>query len=242
MYVTQAMTSPQITIFAGRFGSGKTETALNYAVALHERGFDPYLIDLDIVTPYFRTRDRAAEMASVGVQVTSPFLAGHHLHVPAINPQIQGAIEQETRPVVIDLGGDEQGARALAIYAPRVRSRGYTMHLVVNPYRPFMDTISGIERAVQQIAASAQLPVTGLVSNPNLMSQSSPELFARGHRLVEQASQQLGLPIAFAVAGRALAEQLDRERLRVDLLIIHRYFPMFDPPETRNDGDHEGLS
>jgi hypothetical protein len=233
------MMLPQITVFTGRFGSGKTEIALNYAVALHERGLDPYLIDLDIVTPYFRTRDRAAEMADAGVQVISPSLASHYLHLPAINPQIQGAIEQQARPVVIDLGGDEQGSRALAMYARRIRS--YAMHLVVNPYRPFMDTIGGIERAVQQIEASAQLPVTDLVSNPNLMSQSSPELFARGHRLVEQASQQLDLPIAFAVASRALAEQLDRASLSVDLLVIHRYFPMFDPPEPRNDGDHEGL-
>jgi hypothetical protein len=236
------MTSPQITIFAGRFGSGKSEIALNYAVALHERGVDPYLIDLDIVTPYFRTRDRAVEMAHRGVQVVSPFLAGHYLHIPAVSPQIQGAIEQETRPVIIDLGGDEQGAHALAVYAPRIQPRRHAMHLIVNPYRPLMGTVSGIEKAVQQIAASARLPVTNLVSNPNLMSQSSPELFMRGHHLTEQASQQLGLPIAFAVASRALAERLDRERLGVDLLVIHRYFPMFDPPEPRNDKGREGLS
>jgi hypothetical protein len=242
MYITRLMTSPQVTIFAGRFGSGKTEIALNYAVALHERGLDPYLVDLDVVTPYFRTRDRAAEMASMGVQVVSPFPAGHDLHVPAVSPQIQGAIEQPTHPVVVDLGGDEQGARILAMYAGYIRSRAYAMHLIVNPYRPFMDTISGIERAVEEIAASTRLPVTDLVSNPNLMSESSPELFMRGHCLIERASRQLDLPIAFAVASRRLAEQLDRERLGVDLLVIRRYFPMFDPPEPRNDGGDEGLS
>jgi len=150
-------TSPQITIFTGRFGSGKTEIALNYAVALSKRGLDPYLIDLDIVTPYFRTRDRAAEMAGLGVQVVSPFLAGHYLHIPAINPQILGTIEQ-------------------------------------------------------------------------------------GHRLVEQASQQLGLPIAFAVVSKALSEQLGREQLGVELVVIHRYFLMLDAAEARNEAGSEGLS
>jgi hypothetical protein len=235
-------TSSQIAIFAGRFGSGKTEVALNYAVALRKRGLDPYLVDLDIITPYFRTRDRVAEMASLGVQVLGPSPVGRYLHVPALNPQIQGAIEQRARPVVIDLGGDEQGARALAMYASQIRSCAYATHLIVNPYRPFMDTVSGIERAVQEITHSARVPVTDLVSNPNLMSQSSPEVFTRGHRVVERASQRLGLPIAFAVASEALSAQLDRARLDVKLLVIHRYFPMFDPPEPRNEGGREGLS
>ncbi|HUT20715.1 MAG TPA: hypothetical protein VM366_16275 [Anaerolineae bacterium] len=235
-------TSPQITIFTGRFGSGKTEIALNCAVALSKRGLDPYLIDLDIVTPYFRTRDRAAEMAGLGVQVVSPFPAGHHLHIPAINPQIQGAIEQSEHPVVIDLGGDEQGVRALAPYARQIRARARAMHFVVNPYRPTMDTVSGIERAVQAIATSAHLSVTDLISNPNLMSQSSPELFVRGHRLVDQASQQLDLPIAFAVVTKALSEQLDREQLGVELVVIHRYFLMFDAAESGNEAGGEGLS
>jgi hypothetical protein len=235
-------TSPQITIFTGRFGSGKTEIALNYAVALSKRGLDPYLIDLDIVTPYFRARDRAAEMAGLGVQIVMPFPAGHHLHIPAINPQILGTIEQSERPVVIDLGGDEQGVRALAPYARQIRARVHAMHFVINPYRPFMDTVSGIERAVQAITTSAHLPVTDLVSNPNLMSQSSPQLFVQGHRLVEQASQHLGLPIAFAVVSKALSEQLGREQLGVELVVIHRYFLMFDAAEARNEAGGEGLS
>lgn len=227
--------SPQITIFAGRFGSGKTEIALNSAVAMSNRDLDPFLIDLDIVTPYFRSRDRATKMAALGVQVISPFPAGHRLHIPAVNPQIQGAIEQSERPTVIDVGGDEQGARALAPYAHLIRSRAHEMYFVVNPYRPFMDTVDQIETAVRAIARSSRLPVTGLVSNPNLMSESSPQLFVRGHRLVEQASRQLDLPIAFAAVDQSLSAQLDRRQLSVRLAVIHRYLPMFDPVTGRNE-------
>jgi len=233
--------SPQITIVAGRFGSGKTEIALNWAVAIQRQGFDPYLVDLDIVTPYFRSRDRAAEMAACGVQVISPFPAGDRLHIPAISPQIQGAIEQAERPVVIDLGGDEQGVRALAPYAHTICCRAHAMYFVVNPYRPFMDSVDRIVEAVRAIERSAHLPVTALVSNPNLMSESSPELFMRGHHLVEQASQQMNLPIAFAAISQDLSVKVDRERLNVKLMVIHRYFPMFDPVKARNEADGEGL-
>ncbi len=189
------------------------------------------MVDLDIVTPYFRSRDRTGEMAALGVEVIGPFPAGHRLHIPAVNPQIQGAIEQSERLVVVDLGGDEQGARALAPYAHLLRGRAHAMYFVVNPYRPFMDTAGRIVGAVRAIERSAHVPVTGLVSNPNLMSESSPELFVSGHHLVERAGRQLGLPIAFAAVDQNLSGKLDRRQLGVKLVAIRRYLPMFDPTE-----------
>jgi hypothetical protein len=223
-------TSAQITIITGRFGSGKTEIALNYALRLAQRGQAPILIDLDIVTPYFRTRDTAEQMAHLGVQVVSPHAVGQHIHVPAISPQIGGAIEQRDRPVVIDLGGDEQGSRALAQYAPLIARCEHVTFFVVNPYRPFMDTVDGIASAIAGIEASARVSVSHLVSNPNLMSESDPDLFSQGHRLVERAGEALGLPIAFAVASERLAPALDRGTLGAELLVIRRFLPMFDTP------------
>jgi hypothetical protein len=241
-------TSTPITVFCGRFGSGKTEIALNYAVHLAGQDAAPLLIDLDIVTPYFRSRDRALEIARRGVTPVGPFAAGQHAGMPAISPRILGAIEQPARPVVIDLGGDEQGARALAQYSPAVSRRGCALHFVVNPYRPFMDTVAGIRTAVQEIEASSRLQVSALVSNPNLMSESTRELFVQGHQLVEQAARELGLPVAFAVvsekrfvawqpaalpcAGPAFARLAlpsvdDRDLL---VLVIHRFFLMLDSP------------
>ncbi|MBL7199040.1 MAG: hypothetical protein ISS56_02720 [Anaerolineae bacterium] len=219
----------QITVFTGRFGSGKTEIALNYALHLVDHGISPYLVDLDIVTPYFRTRDKAEEMRQRGVEVVSPFAVGQHIDVPAISPRILGAIEQAARPVVVDLGGDEQGARALAQYASTVNDLEHVMHLVVNPFRPFMDTVEGIQAAVREIAGSSRLNVSALVSNPNLMSESSPELFLRGHRLVQQASLAMGLDIAFAVVSDSLSRWAGDQAIGSPLLIIHRFFPMFDP-------------
>ena len=222
------MKSSQITVFTGRFGSGKTEIAVNYALDLARQGQSPLLIDLDIVTPYFRTRDRADDLASLGVEVVAPYPAGQHIHIPAINPQIRGAIEQRERPVVIDLGGDPQGSRALAQFAELMPQRDLAVCFVVNPYRPFMDSVSGIRDAIHEIEASAKVAVSHLISNPNLMSESTLELFHQGHTLVQEASQALDLPIAFAVAGARLAGQLNREEKGIQLLTIERFFLMLD--------------
>jgi hypothetical protein len=233
-----------ITVFTGRFGSGKTEISLNYAAYLAKHGHStgqtitPLLVDLDLVTPYFRTRDKAEEMARRNVQVITPFSVGQHLHVPAISPQILGAIEQRSRPVVVDLGGDRQGARAMAPYAASIQHREqstapsvaqktgralrpytYAMCFVLNPYRPDPNTgqaLNAVDRkqavrmiraTILEIEASARLRVTALVSNPNMLSESTPELFVAGHQIVQQAGQSIGLPIAFGVVSESFVNQ-----------------------------------
>jgi hypothetical protein len=169
-------------------------------------------------------------MSQHGVEIVAPYYVGQQIDVPAINPRILGAIEQKSRPVVVDLGGDEQGSRALAQYAAAVLRQDHSMNFVVNPYRPFMDTVAGIKTAIQEVEISSKLKVSALVSNPNLMSESSPELFAEGQRLILEAGRTLGLPIVFSVMSETLSETMDERALGFPTLTIHRFFPMLDTP------------
>lgn len=244
-------TPARISLFCGRFGSGKTEISLNYAWLLAERALSPLLVDLDVVTPYFRTRDESEAASQCGIEVITPFDVGHHIDVPALSPRIHGAFEQPHRPVVVDLGGDVQGSRVLAQYRAPLDRRGYAMYFCVNPYRPFMDSVDAIGTAVRAIEGSCGLRVSALVSNPNLMSESTPALFAEGHRLVEEAARAMQLPVAFAVVSGALSAALGGDRwtlggrnfvkgvLRerpadagdspsVPVLVIHRFFVLWD--------------
>ncbi len=99
---------PRLFIFAGRFGSGKTECAVNFAVQLAQGRYPtatgwtqtppsfnshPRLVDLDIVTPYFRTRELGETLRPMGIVVVSPAEVGRYLDLPAISPEILGAIE-----------------------------------------------------------------------------------------------------------------------------------------------------
>ena len=203
-------------IFTGRFGSGKSETAINYALSLAQRppeGAEPpdraeqqparvILIDLDIVTPYFRSREAADRLLTMGVRVIAPSIVGQHLDTPAITPQILGAIQQDDLPVVLDVGGDKQGARALGQFGPAISQRDYAMHFVVNPYRPFTDTVGGLSNSIAEIEASARLKVSSLVSNPNLIGETTIEHVMQGHAKIERFAQALGLPIAFVCVER----------------------------------------
>jgi hypothetical protein len=248
-----------VTIFTGRFGSGKTETAINYALMLVKASQAPdqgrdgpvirprasyarrwstvFLIDLDIVTPYFRSREVAQVMKAAGISVITPALEGQHLDVPAIAPEILGTIQQRENPVVLDVGGDRQGARALGQFSAAInrhrRERRLRMHFVVNPYRPFTDSLDGLAGSITEIESSSRLHVTSLVSNPNLMAETTLESILEGHAKITRFADALGLPIAFLCVESRLATELvaqDSHKalygLGCSVLILDRFFAM----------------
>ena len=235
-------------IFTGRFGSGKSETAINYALSVaqaetqcaepparaRQEAVGAILIDLDIVTPYFRSREAADRLLERGVKVIAPSVIGQHLDTPAITPQILGAIQQSDLPVVLDVGGDKQGARALGQFSAAIGQGDYAMHFVVNPYRPFTDTVSGLRSSIAEIEASARLQVSSLVSNPNLIGETTAEHVIEGHAKIERFSRALGLPIAFVCVERqwldsmaldSTGEQASTE-FSQPVLVLDRHFVM----------------
>ena len=218
----------RIVIFSGRFGSGKTEISINYALSLVDGAnrCRPILIDLDIVTPYFRTRELAERLSGEGVEVVAPAAVAQHLDTPGITPEIRGAIQQPDRPVVMDVGGDAQGARALGQFAPVLEKLDYAMNFVVNPHRPFTDSVEGIAQAVAEIEGTSRLRVTALVSNPNLMWETTMDVVVGGHRLVEETAEALDLPVAFVSLRADLAVQVASDTFRQPVVSLRRFFVM----------------
>jgi hypothetical protein len=230
-------TGPDI-IFTGRFGSGKTEIALNYAVRVaaerhaaseasdaENDGRGPVLIDLDLVTPYFRSREAVRVMSERGVRVIAPLALSQALDVPAVVPEILGAIEQAAQPVILDVGGDEQGARALGQFSRALQRRGYQMNFVVNPFRPQSATPEAIRSSIAEIERSSRLQVSALVSNPNLMAETDLPTVKAGHAIVAETARLMGLPIAFLALTRPVAAELLPEGWITDeVLLLQRYF------------------
>jgi hypothetical protein len=248
--IPAAQNHNHILLFTGRFGSGKTEVAINYALGLAKAEMSRrrdtatagvILIDLDIVTPYFRSREMSAGRAleERGVQVVAPNAIGQYLDIPAITPEILGALQQTERPVVVDVGGDPQGARALgqfsgAINKATAEGHAYTMHFVVNPYRPFTDTLEGLAYSIAEIESTSRLKVSSLVSNPNLIGETTVEAIFDGHARIEGFAAKLGLPIAFVCIERQWVDQVravprNPRHATVfthPVLVLDRYFVM----------------
>jgi hypothetical protein len=186
----------------------------------------PLLVDLDIVTPYFRSRELGESLGALGVQVVAPALVGRYLDMPAISPEILGAIEQQSRMVVLDVGGDPQGARALGQYARSIDSHEYASYFVVNPYRPFTDSADSVRKSMQGMEATSRLRMTALVSNPNLMHETTLELVVKGHQRVLDFGQSIGLPVALLCVMPDLADQIRQKIDGLPILEIQRFFDL----------------
>lgn len=203
-------TPKRLTLFAGHYGSGKTNIALNYARSLHrDQGLPVTIADLDIVNPYFRTKDSEQQLSAEGIGlICSPF-ANSNLDVPAMPKETYALIGSRTQYGVLDIGGDDRGALALGRYTPEIREEGnYEMLLVVNRARPLTRTAEDTVQVLREIEAACGLPFTGIVNNTNLGPQTAAEDVLSSVPYAEAVSRLTGLPVFMTCCAEALYPEL----------------------------------
>ena len=181
-------------VLTGNYGSGKTELALNLALASVRRG-STTLVDLDIVNPYFRSGEKARELRQANVRVLMPTFAMTTVDVPALPPEIQSVFETPCERVIFDVGGDDTGAAALGRYSPSFqRLRDETVVcLIVNCMRPLTQCAEDIAEMGQRIIARGRLSIDVLINNTNLADLTEPNMLRSGHEQVVRAADMLGV-------------------------------------------------
>ena len=202
----------RLTLFAGHYGSGKTNLALNWARWLREKALPVTVADLDIVNPYFRTKDAAAELAAAGIGLISSEYANTNLDVPAMPREIYSLVERRDVYGVLDIGGDDRGALALGRYAPAIREEGdYEMLFVVNRARPLTRTAEDALDVLREIEAAGGLPFTAIVNNTNLGGATTPETVLASLPFVRELSERTGLPVKMTGAVSRLVPALENQ-------------------------------
>ncbi len=199
----------RLNLFTGHFGSGKTEIAINYALKLKEQeGIDKVtLVDLDIVNPYFCSRDMTEELNAKGIRVISQ---GKHLanaELMVVTPEVLSAFNQKDHTVIFDIGGDDMGATVLGQYNQFFREEDYEMFFVINTLRPLTGDVEAVKDHLHAIERTSRLKVTKLIKNSNLSFETELDLIREGDRITREISDQLELPLAFTAVRRDLARQ-----------------------------------
>ena len=199
----------RVTLFCGHYGSGKTNIAVNYALHLRQSGEAVTVADLDIVNPYFRTKDSREELAEAGIRLICSEYANTNLDIPALPADLYAITDDKSRYAVIDVGGDDRGALALGRIAPALREEGsYEMLAVINCYRPLTrDTESTLE-VLAEIEEACGIRFTGLVNNSNLGAMTKPEDVLHSLQYAEAVSRASGLPIRMTTVREDLFDAL----------------------------------
>lgn len=199
----------RITIFAGHYGSGKTNIALNYARRLKSDGGRVSVADLDIVNPYFRTKDSAAELAADGIGLVVSEFANSNVDFPAMPKEIYALVAERDERVVMDVGGDDRGALALGRYVPDIRNENdYEMLAVVNASRPLTRTADETVEVLREIETACRLPFTGIVNNTNLGRETRAEDVLGSAGYAGEIAVKMGIPVRFTCAERRVAAEL----------------------------------
>ena len=198
----------RIRIITGHYGSGKTEFAVNYAIKLAHLGRKTAIGDLDIVNPYFRSREKKDFMERLGIRVVAPAGKLINADVPALPAEIYTLLQDESYDVVLDVGGDAVGARTLGRYYNYLNGGGYDMFIVINASRPSTQECETVVRYIEEIEMSARIPATGLINNTHMLRHTTVQDILKGQRVAEKVSRQKNLPVKYISAIEKIAEQI----------------------------------
>lgn len=198
----------RLTLVTGHYGTGKTEFSVNLALALAEAGERTALADLDIVNPYFRSRERRELLEAAGVRLIATSQALADADVPALPAELHALLEDRTVRGVLDIGGDPSGARVLARYRPRIVKEDYRLLYVVNAARPEVRTAERSAEVLRAIETVTGLACTGLVNNTHLCGETTAGDIREGAALAEEVSRLTGIPVACHAAESRFREAL----------------------------------
>ncbi|MBQ5887039.1 MAG: hypothetical protein IIW82_05235 [Clostridia bacterium] len=199
----------RLTILCGHYGTGKTNCAVNMAMDLKRQCPKVAVADLDIVNPYFRTKDSEGEFEKAGIELICSRYANTNLDIPALPENLYRITEDRDTKMILDIGGDDSGAIVLGRLASAILDENdYEMLTVINKYRPLTPDVESTVEVLREIEAASRIPFTGIVNNSNLGEETVPEDVAASLKYAEDVASAMGIPVVMTTVKADLYEEL----------------------------------
>lgn len=201
----------RITAIAGHYGSGKTEFSVNLALDLKKEKNKVAILDMDIANPYFRSRERQKMMEDKGIDVIyNTFGFDITEDLPAISAALRGPLENTEFTTVVDVGGNDSGARVLKQFDKYFRREDCQLLCVLNANRPETDTVEGMLEHLYSIEIETGLKFHGIINNTHLLRETTADDIVKGYGLCKQVSDKLGIPIVWNTCREDLLDDLNQ--------------------------------
>ena len=202
----------RILLLCGHYGSGKTNIAVNLAMRAKQKHEKVALADLDIVNPYFRSKDSSEELNAAGIRLICSEYANTNVDIPALPQDMYAVTDDRSIHAIIDVGGDDRGALALGRLSPAILAEGdYEMLMVINRYRPLTRDAASVKEVMQEIEVAGGIPFTGVINNSNLGRETTVEDVRASVAYANEVSEALGLPLVMTAVDERLAAELEGE-------------------------------
>ena len=206
------MEHKRITILCGHYGSGKTNIAVNMALKLKETNERVAIADLDIVNPYFRTKDSKDDLESAGIKLICSEYAGSNVDIPALPPEMYSLTDDRDTIAILDIGGDDRGALALGRLSPAIiEENDYEILAVINKYRPLTQDAESTVEVLREIEGAMSMKFTGLVNNSNLGELTEAEDVLGSVEYANEVSRLTSLPVIMTCASEKVYDKLSGE-------------------------------
>lgn len=186
----------RLTLLCGHYGSGKTNVAVNMAFDLKKQYDRVAIADLDIVNPYFRTKDSSPQLEAEGIRLICSEYANSNVDIPALPDEMYAVNDDKSTRFVLDVGGDDRGALALGRLTEGILSENsYDMLMVINCYRPLTPDPQAVLEIMAEIEYACRIPFTGIINNSNLGEQTTQADILASLDFANEVSRLSGLPI-----------------------------------------------
>lgn len=200
----------RLTLFCGHYGSGKTNIAVNAAISLKEKYDNVALADLDIVNPYFRTKDSSELLEEKGIRLICSSYANSNVDIPALPQDMYAVTDDKDLKCVLDIGGDDRGALVLGRISSKILEEDdYEMLMVINSFRPLTRDTAATMEVLSEIETAAKIKFTGIVNNSNLGEETTAEDVISSLLYAEEVSKATGLPIVATAVKEELLDKLN---------------------------------
>ncbi len=199
----------RITLIMGHYGSGKTNIAVNLAYDLKKQYNNVAIADMDIVNPYFRTKDSEETFNNDGIKLICSDYANSNVDIPALPSEIYSLIHDKSLKAIVDVGGDDRGALAVGRLSEAIKQEdNYEMLFVINTFRPLTRDVDGLLEVLGEIEVASNMRFTGLINNSNLGKETTKEDVLSSVEIAKELSAKTGLKLAFTTVKEELYDEL----------------------------------
>lgn len=192
-----------ITVLMGHAGVGKTNVALGFSLVEAERGHKVTLVDLDVVNPYFRSSDYPELLAGAGIRLIAPVLARTTLDTPSLTGELDATIGEAmadpTQRIIIDVGGDDDGATTIGRWSAMLCEAGAKVFYVVSAFRALTTEPEAAAAMLPDIEEHAHLRANAILNTSNLGDETTTEHVEHGRAFAREVAALCNLPLAATV-------------------------------------------